>query len=188
MESGDGKTDPENKNRIVLVLAVLLVLPLIGGVSSRTIHAQPESVSTPLAPGVMASCELMCWEPFEACEEGEHDAFDSAMPSTWNAVRNGGAHVTQPLCRTGTCATHHGPLPCLIVELPGVDVLATIQKALISDDAPVIARLISAAPKRIVLNVSRSALQVVGCSGGIVAHMPVSADLMAKVGHILESN
>ena len=82
------------------------------------------------------------------------------------------------------CASEHGPLPCQRwVGLPEgrVDVLQALQQALLSRDALRVARIVAAAQGSVSLNANRAAVQVMGCGGGIVAHMPVSRDFLDLV-------
>jgi hypothetical protein len=142
----------------------------------------PESIMLPVATGTIETCELACWDG--PCDPGEHDAFDTLDPGTWDAIRNGGAHHTEPLCRSGTCDTKHGPLPCdPYVDLPQgrVDVLQALRVAVLASDPETVAQIIAHGGDRVALNASRSAVQVTGCRGGIVAHLPLSADFLGLV-------
>jgi hypothetical protein len=167
-----------------VIVATMLTLTIVfwWSTGSAKLSAYPEAVALPVAPGTMEACELMCWEG--ACDSNEHDAFDSLDPEQWDAIRNGGAHVGPPLCRTGTCDTMHGPLPCdPYVGLPQgpVHVLEALRLAILESDSRMVAEIVEHASGRVSLNTARSAVQVTGCRGGIVAHMPLSADFLRLV-------
>lgn len=167
-----------------LVVAVTMILT--GGLGWSAAAANedrhPEAVLVPVADGTMDECELHCWEG--PCDSGEHDAFDSLLQEEWDAIRNGGAHLSSPLCRTGSCDTKHGPLPCEpVVDLPQgqVDLLETLRVAIRDGDPQTVAEIVKYAPDRAILNLERSAVQVTGCRGGMVAHMPLADRFLALV-------
>lgn len=125
-------------------------------------------------------CDIRCTEPPD-CDPGEHDAWEG---SPVNAMRNGGVHL-DPVCYPGTCDTKHGPM-CGPPDFANSE-FEELRRRLARNDAAGAATLVLAHGREVVVNVERSAVQILDCTGGVVAHLPVSTDLAASLAHASRS-
>jgi len=131
----------------------------------------PISVVVPVTAA--SECELECRE--DSCPEGYHDAYVQPISEPeW--MRNGGEHITQPTCRSGTCDTTHGP-QC--VEFLASADFEVMRAALAHADLQGLRRAIAASEGFVVLNEYRAALQVLNCIGAVVAHIPVRESVLS---------
>ena len=115
---------------------------------------------------------VVCTEVW--CESGFHDAWDDNwVPEQW--YRNGGAHLSEPLCREYSCDTRHGPYPCSIEGAPTAEELAELDMEPGDDRLSAVAeRLMAHHPTLVVFKESRSALQVIGCQGNVIRHVSLT--------------
>ncbi|MEX2609453.1 MAG: hypothetical protein WEA24_05865 [Gemmatimonadota bacterium] len=86
---------------------------------------------------------------------------------------------------SGTCDRWH-PVGCYDTEeaLPDLIVLWDgLKTGMVMTD---VASLVKSHPGIIELNVNRSAIQVIGCNGGIMAHIPIDRESVALLDHALQ--
>ena len=114
------------------------------------------------------------------CAPDEHHAYPGQSGlGTW--ARAGGAHNGSP-CKDGSCETKHGP--CALAKAGGSTFetdLELVRSSIDSGDPAAVSRLLLRFAGRVVVNVERSAVQVLGCTGGVVAHLPISNTLVASL-------
>jgi hypothetical protein len=95
--------------------------------------------------------------------------------------RNGGPHNDYQ-CRSGTCATKHGPA-CEGGTLALAD-LRSLRAAVATNDVQRIIDMLSAHPSQVTVNHHRSAVQVADCTGDVVAHLPLEASVLKRLAHL----
>lgn len=159
---------------------VLLVLCFCTNVSApRHGTVSAASITTPIVVAQLPDC-LDCGE--DMCESGWHDAWDTT-PAFQRWHRNGGAHLDDA-CREYTCDVRHGPacepLPDGLVALTTADI-ETLRATVVAGDAQLIAVLVKAHPKEFTVNVERSAIQLLGCTGMVTMHMPIPAEMLGAL-------
>lgn len=160
-------------SRLSLVgLGVGLMLAVTTG--PVTVTAAPAVLAIPVPMQEGGGCDLVCSE--NPCPNDSHDAWEPTDVAPF-AMRNGGQHYT-PTCYSGTCDTKHGPMPC--EPLMGED-LEALRVGILDGNAAAIRSVQVQYPTKVNMNMSRSAIQVVGCAGLVLAHFPVSTELMASV-------
>ena len=104
---------------------------------------------------------------------------------TRSRVAAGAAGLTTPEpneCGAGTCANPQDELHQACVRPSST--AFSIQKlndAALSGDVFQLAAAIQAGGDAVEVNAARGAVQVVGCTGAIVAHIPVSRDVLARI-------
>jgi hypothetical protein len=155
-----------------VALAMSLAVPgteVVRGATEATAPVEAGSGLDALETDNCVSCLSVVGE--QSCPPDYHYAWDGEN-DPW--TRNGGAHL-DGLCRSGTCDTTHGPLCDFEGEGFGDD-LATLAS---SSSAARIADLTGSYPGRILLNRQRSAVQLTGCDGLVIRHIPVSRDVLA---------
>lgn len=150
-----------------LVIVGLALLPQRSAVTARELDV----LSTPIAEG------NDCIDCSEICSSGYHDAWDNGYDE-W--FRNGGAHSLDDRCKSGSCDTKHGPYPCGIEGLMSSVELESLRISMAQGDVVAISKLMMR-HRQISLNVSRSAIQVAGCRGAIIAHIPVAGGTVADL-------
>lgn len=116
--------------------------------------------------------------PELGCVGDEHDAWEGGggveLLGTGRWARAGGPHSTQSNCKPGTCDTKHGP--CQEVSSANDD---KARAAIDGGDAGAVSRLLRESSGRVVVNAERAAVQVLGCDGEMLSHLPVSQALLA---------
>jgi hypothetical protein len=95
----------------------------------------------------------------------------------WNAIANGGEHLGSP-CRTGSCATRHGYLPC---DPPALSSAEALRNAMLTDDSVKVRAIVAANRDRVTVNVERAAIQVQDCHQRVIAHLPMSEQLASAM-------
>jgi hypothetical protein len=155
---------------VAALAAVLMFVTAEGTVESA-------ALTKPLAEDTCLICLDDC-----GSETGWHYAFDDPFfPEEW--FRNGGAHSSPDICRSGTCDTTHGPYGCTETngEVITDETVERMRRALSEGDAHVAAGIIGRTPTRLKVNAERSAVQVLACQGSVVLHLPVSQRLLRSL-------
>jgi hypothetical protein len=154
---------------------------------AAALHAAAGSVAVVSAraitvPGATFECDIRCTETI--CEPGEtHDAYEVAEEDEYliNATRNGGVHLDFQ-CKTGTCATKHGPLCNNFGELAFTDAeFEAVRAAVAAADLDATHALVRRYEKRIQVNSQRLAIQISDCAGNMVAHLPISKGFVSAL-------
>jgi hypothetical protein len=155
-----------------LVFVLALVIPLAMGVKSAAKKGVP-------APSLV-TCELHCEDGEDiGCAIGEHDAWNSDLYR--DSMRRGGSHPLGQPCWEGSCEDMHDKGQCIIwvaeplITSGEVDKLRT---ALAQRDIRQVGMLVAAHPHQILINSERAAVQVVRCSGTVIASIPVPRQLI----------
>lgn len=158
--------------------AAVVLASVVGGVgpSSDKVLASA-SLASPVGARVMENC-LVCFEWY--CPSGWHDAFDWPEFGE-DRKRVGGAHMSGP-CWENTCDDNH-PAGCVNTEMtPVTDAdLEVLRTAIVARHTAAVSAMLLAHPKQLMLNVKRSAVQLVTCSGSIAMHMPVPAGMTTAI-------
>jgi len=157
----------------VMSTAILLEFPETSQASEIAMLAGP-------GDGEDAGCLFCDDAPEMGCSGDEHHAYvGQSGLGPW--ARAGGPH-TVTVCRSGSCDTKHGD--CTLAQGSsrtfGKDiemVRGTIERG----DPAAIAGILKQFPQRVVVNVERSAIQVLGCTGEVAAHIPLSNALVADI-------
>jgi hypothetical protein len=122
-------------------------------------------------------CDLICGDgDAVGCQEGWHDAW--RPQSDPDAKRGGGAHSPTPVCYEGTCEERHPA--CTNNGFAAID-FEEFRFALAAGDIGTAVSLIAEHPENLIVNTARHAVQVVNCSGAIIAHLPVDPRLMTRL-------
>lgn len=140
----------------------------------------PESPEPPvvLETAITDECILYCNDGPFYCAETDHDAWDAG--SGYNAGwGEGGRHAIGSRCWPGTCQEEH---PCgLAFHFEVVD-YERLRVALLAADGPAArAALATLGPSAAKFNARRSAIQLIGCNGDVVAHLPVTQIVAASL-------
>lgn len=94
-----------------------------------------------------------------------------------DALRLGVGH---PCMEGVTCLAHD---PCVVTLSPGKDPsVGQLWTALTGAKRSEVERLMGRYPDRLRFAPSRDAVQILGCNGGIVAHLPLSAEQLSSLG------
>ena len=163
--------------RTIMLALILTTTGLV--IVQRTANGQEAAVVQQMVAGEGEAGD--CVICHEDCPEGWHLAAPAgtySIPAVW--TRNGGVHLNGE-CFTGSCATKHGPACTSGSNLAAADVQA-LRKSILKRDPQAIRSLIAAHPKNMVHNGARSAVQLMNCSGQVIAHLPLSATLSAQIG------
>jgi hypothetical protein len=105
-----------------------------------------------------------------------------------NAMWYGGPHAEPPNhCVAGTCATKHGEGLCEGPPEFALQDLEILRGALAREDASSAGAVLSRHQDHIRVNGERQAVQVMNCSGEVVAHFPVSAGFVASLTRQIRS-
>ena len=132
------------------------------------------------------------------CEPGQHDAWDPPVEDEGEGqgegqgedegdddylkyTRNGGVHLSQP-CFPLSCAVKHGP-SCGRGEeetFAMVD-MDRLRGSIEAKDVQTVKDLLASHTQSTALHLERSAVQVIDCVGAVIAHFPVSQDLLDRV-------
>jgi hypothetical protein len=143
---------------------------------------QPSSVTGAPAPIAVAGeyspedCNLFCIQD-PVCHPSYHNAWWVADPDSITSSWGSGRHVqNQTPCYFESCEDEHPSC-----EGGGEDLLAigfdSLKSSIVNaDPATVRAFIAEAGPKAIEVNVDRSAIQILGCKGSVIAHIPISSD------------
>ena len=111
---------------------------------------------------------LLCLDMPFYCSEGEHDAFDHEYNPT--SQRGAGAHSLSNRCFDGSCSEKHPT--CQGFADASMEMLkASIRR---NDALRIQGMMESRTDGLVAFNAERSAIQLVNCSGAVVAHFPVS--------------
>lgn len=160
--------------------ALLFLAAIVGSIGLfglRTTTVGATVVVMPLT-ALNDECDIRCTHPGD-CDPGSHDAWEG---SPINATRNGGVHLNYQ-CFSGTCDNTHGPLcggPPESPDFASAD-LEYLRKHLASNDVREAAAVLASHEKQATVNMLRSAVQVVDCTGSVVAHLPVSETMAAAL-------
>jgi hypothetical protein len=152
-----------------LIMAAVLL-------AAATVLIGPRDLPAAVALTFTASeCTLFCSEG--GCPTGQHDAWEPCLtPADASGTDHGGGCDGAPVCLTGTCGQMHPPCGGLTaVDIEG------LRLAVASGDEESIAALALTAPESVLLNVSRSAVQLKNCNDLVIAHFPVSRRLIVAV-------
>lgn len=145
-----------------------------------TIAASPVGSTVPavLALAVVQEeeCNTFCHR--NECDQNEHVAV-GVDDSEANSQQNDGWHLT--FCATGSCAQKHGPLCGDTGTQFAASDLGELTGALADLDTEGVRAVLAQHGSQVVVNVERSALQVVDCTGAVRAHLPVTPTLIAAV-------
>lgn len=164
-----------------ITAGVVLALSLGLGIRSEEtgIGLAAVAMAAPIAADDCVACEDG-EDPISShgCFEGEHDAWDT-FPEDEEWTRNGGAHIGEPYCRSGSCDVKHGPA-CIQVGSPSNETVEQLRVAVQADDAQSIAGIVRAHSGSISVNVRRSAVQIVDCNGAVLWHLPVSEHVATR--------
>jgi hypothetical protein len=116
----------------------------------------------------IGDCSVDCHQGLPPCSEDDHVA-----PNGQTADRGTGGHGG---CASGSCCVKHTDCyqPCDGGFL-------ALHSAWEQNDVGTIDRLIQASDGRATLNLARQAVQVYGCDGLIMAHMPLREDVVAAL-------
>ncbi len=115
------------------------------------------------------------------CPAGYHDAWEGG-PGSWD--RAGGAHLSEPYCWSGSCQTKHGP--CDLEGELTTAALDALTASIAAQDIDGIGEFLDAHARQVAVNAARSAMQLKGCTGGVIAHLPMSGDLISAVAALHE--
>jgi hypothetical protein len=157
--------------RIALLCAVLCALS-ISVTATMVAHRSSPNVKTTEAS---ARYCLLCEEAGEECSEWWYHYAQIDM--LWNPhASQGGSHS---FCVVGTCYDKHPP--CTDPGAPAPAQTADfVAQALAQSDVDRLYRILCAGGAR--LDEGRSAIQVPTCTGAVVAHFPISVELMSELG------
>lgn len=169
--------------KIIITLAVvvsglmtLVLLPNIPPDASATTNflAPTPPVIALSTVDYVSDCDTWCQT--SPCDNG-HTAVGVEV-GDGNFSRNEGWHMQ---CRNGDCESTHGP-EC---DCPGGDCLTygapefeTFRAMLAEGDAEGAGAILAIYQGQVIVNSERNAVQVVDCSGGVWAHLPVSHSLI----------
>ncbi len=160
----------------VLVLAVAVVFAAPAAVAANPQPLVEDSPVSLVVPVGATSCDTWCG----GCISG-HSAF-GLEPGDGDYQRNDGWHQG---CEAGECENSHGPecpAPLSTPEGPAttgpskLDIQALIDAVRMNDGTSVSQILLRHADQ-VTINLSRSAIQVQGCTGVLWAHLPIPEQL-----------
>jgi hypothetical protein len=166
---------------LVVVLMLVAVVPATNtGLETFAIAAPtsavvlPASVSVPISVGE-DDCALLCDDGPTGCQPSEHDAYEAeeSDPEWWRA---GGKHPAPPNhCFGDSCDEKHGgctTIPPLAFE--------QLRSAIQGVDTRGMGAVLAAHADHVLFNQERSAIQVLGCSGATVVHIPLPERVAAS--------
>lgn len=157
------------------LLVAALVLSFLAALHARG-DAVPASVALTMAGE--SDCLLLCEDEPNYCEEqGHHDAW-SPQGSYADAKVGGGAHSAGNPCWLGACATKHPECEASAASHGINSIRLAISHGNV--DGVLEATQIKG-PGAAVIDVDRSAIQVLGCGSTIVAHFPVTRKFLRDV-------
>lgn len=128
------------------------------------------------------------------CPDGMHDAWDvdddGGLPGGTGSegsaygmfTRNGGSHPRDNRCFEGTCWRKHGP--ACRASAGGTFAIVDMDRlrgSIESRDVQGVKNLLANYTQSTVLNIERSAVQVINCEGAFIAHFPVDPKLLDRV-------
>lgn len=151
--------------------AIVLAAATAGASGPEVVRGLPngEQCTTQCASGEAGQCAV---EPL-------HHRAPSSGPEL---THSGEPHSD---CHEGSCAAWHAP--CALPGLPDA-VDAAVATATRTGDAAPLVRLVTSQSKYAQLKADRLAVQVVDCSGRVVAHLPVPRAVVAMVAAATSSN
>lgn len=163
-------------------MAVMLAVAIVGigrGIQETKLHAV--SVSEPVVAESHGPCALACWMGLGgSCPSDYHLAITTSVESARNAEWGTGPH-NDYMCYAGSCDEMHG-LDCTPLEE-----LESLRASMASEDIVRTALLLRNTDRDIVLNVGRSAIQVLDCQSAVVAHLPISTRDLHRLQALLEN-
>lgn len=154
--------------RLVGVMVVLTAVVTMSRLGGRLEAAEPVNVLT-MAFGSMDDC-VDCFE----CGGNGHKAFQLL-----NGYHELGAGVHSTCFETGSCALQH-PMTCNIGSTELKETLERVRLAVLAADEVQLIRIVGD-DDRVQFVQTRSAVQVVGCGGQVVAHFPVGAEVVESL-------
>ena len=170
-------------------IALMLVGPIDSNHSDRTIKligSQFNSLglTAPMPSAWAASPCRSC----DVCGDlGDNEHFLSAPPLASRRNAQGAAdHLNDCWDSNGTCDDWHpvGCNPILVEAAP--DLTNLWQRLATGVPATDVVKVVQEWPSLIELNSERAAIQVVGCNGQIIAHLPISGDDVRTLEALLE--
>ena len=156
-----------NRQRAWSGIPLLLILAAAWS-PGRRLPSEPVTLAGPL------DC-LHCWDAPPGCPTGEHVA--SPDEHHYNE-RGAGSHET---CYTGTCAANHPPCDDGFASR-----YPALKLAVLSGDDEAVARLLKEFGTKATINLTRSAIQVYGCSGQIAAHLTLPKSELEHISALVE--
>ena len=171
-------------------IALMLLGPIDSNHSDRTIKLIGSQINglELNAPMPSAWAATPCRACDEACgehRENEHLLLKSPSGDRHNAP---GAvdHVDECWFSNGSCDQWH-PTPCIVILAEAAPDLTSLWQRLATGiPATEVVRVVQEWPNLIELNSERAAIQVVGCEGQIIAHLPISGDDVRTLEALLE--
>jgi len=168
-----------------------LVLAVVSLASAAIVFGTP-SPAVANTPASTYSFEL-CLECDFDCEDNEHTVDQvTSYPGSSLYVRKrnpeGGQNQEHECYGLDSCFAHH-PVRCVDSEELLLDAAneAELRTTLSSANAETLTRALSAYPGALHLNVARSAVQVSGCDGQIVMHVPLPRNVVDEVAEVRAS-
>lgn len=163
-------------------LALAIAIGVLHVNKITPVEAAALSVVAPIPVADVLPCELICLDGPSYCESEQHDAFlMEGLEELYDSLIQGGSHNGQ-MCWSGDCVTMHSKGECEPIvtneEPLSVADLESLRQAIADGDRRALRALVTSFPSQLKHNVGRNAIQVVTC-GGVVAHLPVPAALMA---------
>lgn len=114
---------------------------------------------------------------------GQDNCCDECHTTITGGSGYGGTDHSMP-CYPNTCENTHDPCEATLDELPELsqlDLVDTVHAAVDTQDAHALARFLRAAPRRITLNDARQAIQLVDCSGDVIANFPTPSQVLSSI-------
>ena len=131
-------------------------------------------------PLVSRACVACASGSNVSCDPGWHKAWDDGDDKVW-------AGETHSNCKCCSCTTSHGS--CEIEgEFTTAELVDAVDTAVVEDNSATLARVLSEYRNRVSVNTDRSAVQITGCSGAVVAHLSISDSLMKSVESLTGSD
>jgi hypothetical protein len=160
----------------------VLILPLLlAGSTLMPADLIPLREATDPDDVVLAApigADFFCIDCYECSGQSGH--------STNGSLGDFGGGFHNETCNSGTCDTIHGMCCCNEEDsdfdmAAALDDVAALQEVLMAGDADGLAYLVNRGSEVIRVEAERSAIQVVNCSGDVVAHFPLSAEMFTAV-------
>lgn len=160
----------------------LLALPFAAVAALELAHAPSAGVAAVVDLPLLTQtgCGLVCYDGGAAgCPQGQHDAYvgdECALFPTHGGQPHPGDCNGAVECRSGTCGGSHA-----CDGLAQADFEA-LRNAVAKLDAVGVWQAIRLHDERFVLNVARSAIQILACdSERVIAHLPVATEFMTNL-------
>lgn len=168
--------------RFTRPLAVALALAALAG--AGIVLGTPESAIANTPPSAFTF--EICLECNFECDGNEHSVDSQEVVDTWDMYwrkrdPEGPYNQAHDCTSAASCFEHH-PTVCVDAEAPfdagnQTELWATLSSA----DAETLTRALSAYPAHLHLNVERNAVQMSGCQGQIVMHVPLPRGVVEEV-------